>query len=72
MATTIQVSEHVKKHLDQLKLQPRETYDEVIDRVLDDFEEISDDTKKRIVQAERDIAAGRIIPHARVKRELDL
>lgn len=72
MVTTIQVSNRVKEHLEKLKMHGRETYDEIIDRVLEDFEELSDETKKRIAQAERDIKAGRIISHERVKRELGL
>jgi predicted transcriptional regulator len=72
MATTIQVSEHVKKHLDRLRLHPRESYDDVIDRVLEDFEELGEETKARIAEAEKDIKAGRVIPHAEVKRRLGL
>lgn len=70
MATTIQVSEDVKKHLDSLRMHSRETYDEVLDRVLEDFEEINNETKERIAKAERDIKAGRLIPHSLVKQEL--
>jgi predicted transcriptional regulator len=72
MATTIQVSERVKKHLDRLRLHPRESYDDVIDRVLEDFEELGEETKTRIAEAEKDIKAGRVIPHAEVKRRLGL
>jgi predicted transcriptional regulator len=72
MATTIQLTEHVKKHLDRLKLHTRESYNEVIDRILEDFEELSEETKREIGKARKDIAAGRVVSHEEVKRRLGL
>ena len=72
MATTIQVSENVKKHLDRLRLHGRETYDEVLDRLLEDFEELSEETKRKIEEARKDIKAGRLVSHEEVKRRLGL
>lgn len=72
MATTIQVSEHVKKHLDRLRLHVRESYDDVLDRVLEDFEELSEETKRKIAESEKAIKTGKLIPHEQVKRRLGL
>ncbi len=72
MATTIQVSEHVKKHLDRLRLHARESYDDVLDRVLEDFEELSEETKRKITESEKAIKAGKLISHEQVKRRLGL
>jgi predicted transcriptional regulator len=72
MATTIQVSEQVKKHLDKMKLYPRETYNELLDRILEDFEELNEATERKILESEKAIKAGRIIPHEEVKRRLGL
>lgn len=39
---------------------------------LSDYEELSEETKRKIAEAEKDIQAGRIIPHKDVKRRLGL
>ncbi|MCU0633192.1 MAG: hypothetical protein MUC66_09520 [Methanolinea sp.] len=61
--TTVQLRPETKKKLDNLKLHPRETYDEVIDRLADaayDDEDLSDDEHEDIRESENDIKAGRV------------
>jgi len=48
MATTIQISDNVKKNLDNLKLINRETYNEVIENLMEDNLELNEKTKKEI------------------------
>jgi predicted transcriptional regulator len=72
MATTIQVSEQVKKHLDKMKLYPRETYNELLDRILEDFEDLNEATERKILESEKAIKAGKVITHEEVKRRLGL
>ncbi len=68
--TTIQLSQEMKKILEGMKLHPRETYEEVLERLLEDLQELSDQTKKEIEQAVRDIKAGRYRKHQQLKDEL--
>ena len=72
MVTTIQVTEDLKKQLDRMKMYGRETYNEVIERILEDFQELSEETKKEIEIARKQIAQGKFKTHEEVKAELGL
>jgi len=72
MPTTIQVSQTVKKHLDRLKLQSRETYDALLDRILEDFSEVNEETKMRLEEAHKAAKEGKLVPHEAIKRKLGL
>lgn len=71
-ATTIQLSQEMKKVLEGMKLHPRETYEEVLERLLEDLQELNGQTKKEIEQAIRDIKAGKYRTHQQLKDELGL
>ncbi|MCX6685952.1 MAG: hypothetical protein NTV10_04820 [Methanoregula sp.] len=61
--TTVQLRPETKKKLDNLKIHPRETYDELIDRLADaayDDEELSDEEIAGMKESEEDIKAGRV------------
>ena len=61
--TTVQLRSETKKKLDDLKIHPRETYDELISRLADaayDNEELSDEEIAGIKVSEEDIKAGRV------------
>lgn len=68
--TTIQLSQEMKRVLEGMKLHPRETYEEVLERLLEDLQELNEQTKKEIEQAIRDIKAGRYRTHQQLKDEL--
>lgn len=68
--TTIQLSQEMKRILGEMKLHPRETYEEVLERLLEDLRELNDQTKKEIEQAIRDIKAGKYRTHQQLKDEL--
>lgn len=68
--TTIQLSQEMKNVLEGLKLHPRETYEEVLERLLEDLRELSEQTKREIEQAIRDIKAGKYRTHQQLKDEL--
>ncbi|HLB67998.1 MAG TPA: hypothetical protein VJN63_05995 [Thermoplasmata archaeon] len=70
--TTIQLSTEMKKTLAGMKLHPRETYEEVLERLLEDLRELNDQTKKEIEQAIREIKSGKYRTHQQLKDELDL
>ena len=48
MTTTIQISDSVKNALDNLKLLERETYNEVIENMLEDNLDLNEKTLKEI------------------------
>ena len=56
--TTIQIQPTTKERLETVKTHPRETYDEVVNRLLDmacDQEPLSEETLKKIEEGIRDI-----------------
>ena len=66
MTTTIQISDSVKKILERMKLYQRETYNEVIERILEDDLEIAESTKKEIDEAKKRVRFGKTIKHEEV------
>ena len=68
--TTIQLSQEMKKMLEGMKLHPRETYEEVLERLLEDLRELNEHTKKEIDQAIREIKAGKYRTHRQLKDEM--
>ena len=61
--TSVQLRPETKGKLDDLKLHPRETYDELIDRLADaayDDEPLSPEEIEDIRASEKDIKAGRV------------
>ncbi len=53
-----------------MKLHPRESYEEVLERLLEDLQELNEQTKKEIEQAIGDVKAGRYRTHQQLKDEL--
>jgi len=69
-ATTIQLTREMKKTLEGMKLHSRETYEEVLERLLEDLRELNEQTKKEIEQAIREIKAGKYRTHSQLKADL--
>ncbi len=75
MVTTIQVTEKTKNVLDKMKLVPRETYEDVICRLIEiskEEEELSTETIQNIEKALEDVKKGRLYSTEEVKRELGI
>ncbi|MBI2129552.1 hypothetical protein HYU07_04900 [Candidatus Woesearchaeota archaeon] len=72
MTTTIQISNNVKTILESMKLFKRDTYNEIIERMLEDDLELNEKTKKEIEEARKRIKAGKFITHEEVKTRLGL
>lgn len=72
MVTTIQVSENLKDALAKRRFTGKDTYEDVIWDLLEDTMELSEQTRKNIAAARREIAEGRGIPLSKVKKELGL
>ncbi len=68
MTTTIQISDHVKSTLDKMKMMERETYNEIIERMIEDDLELNEKTRMEIEEARK----GKNISHAEVKKRLGL
>jgi len=68
MPTTIQISDNVKTVLDRMKMMQRETYNEIIERMIEDDLELNEKTKREIEEARK----GKSISHAEVKKRFGL
>lgn len=68
MPTTIQISNNVKKTLERMKLFSRESYNEIIERMLEDEAELSEETKRELEERKHE----KTIPHEEVKKILGL
>lgn len=60
----------MKKTLEGMKIHPRETYEEVLERLLEDLQELNEETKKEIEQAIREIKAGKYRTQEQLKAEM--
>ena len=55
-----------------MKLHPRETYEEVIERMLEDLRELSEETIADIEEARKEIESGKFVTHEKLKKDLGL
>jgi len=69
MPTTIQISDDVKKVLDKMKIMRRETYNEVIENMIEDNLELSEETKRELEERRK---SGKTISHEEVKKRLGI
>lgn len=70
MPTTIQIGNKMKEKLERMKLSNRDTYNDVLERVLEDLEELDGVTKKELDAARKQIKEGRFKTHEDVGKEL--
>ncbi|MCK4521291.1 MAG: hypothetical protein KAU20_01865 [Nanoarchaeota archaeon] len=72
MVTTIQVSNELMNTLKSKKMYDKESYEKIIWDLIEDTMELSEETKRDIEQAKKDVKAGRVYTHEQVKKELGL
>lgn len=78
MATTIQVSSATRERLSRLKSSARETYDEVLNRLLalipegDEEGTYTEAFRVGLLNARLDVKKGRLTDHEAVKKRLGL
>jgi len=72
MATSIQISEELKKVLSKKKLSERETYENVIWNLLEDNMELNEQTKKELEGSRKEIKEGKTITLKQLKKELNI
>ncbi|MCK4647781.1 hypothetical protein KAT24_02530 [Candidatus Pacearchaeota archaeon] len=68
MEQTIRISNSVKQVLDKMKLFERETYNDVIEVLLEDYWELNEKTKKELEEAKME----KSVPHEEVLKRLNL
>ncbi|MFA4960668.1 MAG: hypothetical protein WC548_03305 [Candidatus Pacearchaeota archaeon] len=72
MATTIQISDKIKMILDRKKMIERETYNDVIERMLEDEVEVNEQTKKEIEEAMKRVKSGKFLTQEEVEKKLGI
>lgn len=70
MVTTIQISEELKKELQKRKMYTKETYEEVIWNLIEDTQELSEETKRNIEISLQQIKEGKYKTLEQVEKEL--
>ena len=74
-SSCLRVDPETKARLDDLKVHPKESYNDVIDRLVDSFiddEPLSDEEIQGIEEALEDLKKGRHYTHTQVKKELGI
>jgi len=69
METTIKVSRDVKAHLDRMKIFERETYNDIIEVLIEDNLELNERTHKELTERMKN---PKLISHEEVKKRLGL
>tara|TARA_Y100000310_G_scaffold288828_1_gene314825 strand:- start:1033 stop:1251 length:219 start_codon:yes stop_codon:yes gene_type:complete len=72
MDTTIQISRELVDKLRNMKLHDKESYEDLIWDLIEDRMEFSEQTKKNIMQAEKEIKAGKTKSLEQIKKELGM
>ena len=72
MDTTIQVSKELLGTLKAMKMYEKESYENILWDLIEDRMEFSEQTKKNIAIAEKDVAEGRVHSWEDVKKELGI
>lgn len=70
--TTVQINRDLKARLDAMKLHQRETYNDVLERILEDLEDISPAAFRRYEEIAKQVKAGKFKTHEQVKSEWGL
>ena len=70
MTTTIQVDEDIRNTLNNMKLHNRETYNDVLERLIEDLQELNVMTKREIKKALKEIESGNYKTHSEVQSEM--
>ena len=70
--STIQLSTEVKHTLQSMKLHPRETFNDVLERLLEDLRELNKETVAEVEEARAAIRAGRYLTQEQVRKAMGL
>ena len=70
--TTIQLSTELKHRLESMKLYPRETFNDVLERLVEDLRELDKETLAEVEEARAAIRAGRYLTQEQVRKAMGL
>lgn len=70
MATTIQLKETTKDKLDKMKLYRQETYNDVLERLIEDVSDLNVKTRDELESAIKDIESGNWVSLEKLAKEL--
>lgn len=70
--TTVQIDRELKARLDAMKLHSRESYNDVLIRILEDLEDINPAALRRYDEILKQVKAGKFKTHEQVRREWGL
>jgi len=68
--TTIQLSTELKRTLEGMKLHPRETFNDVLERIMEDLRELDEKTKIEVEGARRGIRSGKYLTSDQVRKAM--
>jgi predicted transcriptional regulator len=68
--TTIQLTSDLKRTLEGMKLHPREPFNDVLERILEDLRELDENTKAEIEKARLEIRAGKYLTSEQVRKAM--
>lgn len=71
-ATTIQLSVALKRALGSMKLHPRETFNDVLERLIEDVRELDPETLADIEKSRAEIRSERYLTQDQVRKALGL
>ena len=72
IATTIMISKDLKEELNAMKLFENETYENIINDLIEDRKFLTQETLKEIAEAETEAKKGETISLEEIKRKMDL
>ena len=72
MATTIQISNQLLERLKTMKMSEKESYEDIIWDLVEDHLELSEETRRNIAEAQKQISKGKSYTHEQVRKELGL
>ena len=72
MVTTIQISNELLNKLQNMKIYSKESYEDIIWDLIEDRMELSEETKKDISEARKQVEKGDVYSWEDVKKELGI
>ena len=70
MVTTIQLKENTKDKLDKMKLYRQETYNDVLERLIEDVSDLNLKTREELESTIKDIESGKWVSLEKLVKEL--
>ena len=70
--TTIQLSTEVKRTLESMKMYPRETFNDVLERLVEDLRELDKETLAEVEEARAAVRAGKYLTQEQVRKAMGL